>query len=52
MPYVLNPGSLLYMDAAVQEDWLHAVKPAPGAGPRISLTWRAFATPRRRTGGD
>jgi hypothetical protein len=37
---VLPPGSLLYMSALVQTDWLHAVKREPGAGPRISMTWR------------
>ena len=40
--FALLPGSLLYMDAAVQEDWLHAIKREKDAGPRISLTWRAF----------
>jgi alkylated DNA repair dioxygenase AlkB len=41
--YALAPGSLLYMGAEVQERWEHALKRAPGAGPRISLTWRAVA---------
>lgn len=40
--YALQPGSLLYMDAEVQENWLHAIKRQKDAGPRISLTWRAF----------
>ena len=38
----LLPGSVLYMDDAVQGHWLHAIKKQPDAGPRISLTWRAF----------
>jgi alkylated DNA repair dioxygenase AlkB len=40
--YPLKPGSLLYMDDGVQEDWVHAIKRQKDAGPRISLTWRAF----------
>jgi alkylated DNA repair dioxygenase AlkB len=40
--YPLNPGTLLYMDDRVQEHWLHAIKRQKDAGPRISLTWRAF----------
>jgi alkylated DNA repair dioxygenase AlkB len=40
--YPLNPGSLLYMDDAVQQNWLHAIKRQRDVGPRISLTWRAF----------
>ncbi len=39
--YQLKPGSLLYMGADVQIAWKHAIKRQPGAGPRISLTWRA-----------
>lgn len=39
--YPLEPGSLLYMDDLVQKHWTHAIKPEKGAGPRISLTWRA-----------
>lgn len=38
----LKPGSLLYMDDVVQENWMHAIKRQRDAGPRISLTWRAF----------
>ena len=38
----LAPGSLLYMDSAVQDHWMHAIKKDSKAGPRISLTWRAF----------
>lgn len=38
----LVPGSMLYMDDAVQKDWLHAIRRHKGAGPRISLTWRAI----------
>ena len=39
--YALAPGSLLYMNAAVQDAWQHAIARQPHAGPRISLTWRA-----------
>lgn len=38
----LQSGSMHYMDSAVQEKWMHAVKKEKEAGPRISLTWRAF----------
>jgi alkylated DNA repair dioxygenase AlkB len=38
----LEAGSMLYMDAAVQEDWFHAINRQKGVGPRISLTWRLF----------
>jgi alkylated DNA repair dioxygenase AlkB len=41
--YSLPPGSLLYMDDAVQREWQHSIRRQPGAGPRISLTWRAVA---------
>lgn len=40
--YALQPGTLLYMDDLVQEKWVHAIKRQKDAGPRISLTWRAF----------
>ncbi|BCG24410.1 alkylated DNA repair protein [Pseudomonas tohonis] len=36
----LSPGSLLYMDQAVQAHWLHAIPRVASAGPRISLTFR------------
>lgn len=39
--FPLAPGSLLYMDEAVQKAWTHAIKREKGAGPRISMTWRA-----------
>ena len=38
----LSPGSLLYMDSALQETWVHAIRKQRDVGPRISLTWRAF----------
>jgi alkylated DNA repair dioxygenase AlkB len=41
--YRLPAGSLLYMDDAIQRDWQHSIRRQPGAGPRISLTWRAVA---------
>jgi alkylated DNA repair dioxygenase AlkB len=40
--FTLEPGSLLYMDAVIQDRWTHAIKRQPEAGSRISLTWRAF----------
>lgn len=33
-------GSLLFMDFAVQDEWLHAVLKQSGAGARMSLTFR------------
>ncbi|MGJ7615590.1 MULTISPECIES: alpha-ketoglutarate-dependent dioxygenase AlkB family protein [unclassified Variovorax] len=39
--YPLRHGSLLYMSDAVQQNWLHAIPKAEGAGERISLTFRA-----------
>ena len=41
--FTLVSGSLLYMDSAVQDDWMHGIRKQPNAGSRISLTWRAFA---------
>lgn len=38
--YPLVSGSLLYMTAGVQSAWKHAILPQPGAGGRISLTFR------------
>lgn len=43
--YALSPGSLVVMRPASQEDWLHALPPEPGAGPRISVTFRLLADP-------
>ncbi len=36
----LKSGSLLHMPNAIQGEWLHAIPRAPGAGPRISATFR------------
>lgn len=41
--YPLKGGSLLFMPNEVQDSWLHAVRGQPGAGPRISLTFRQLA---------
>lgn len=41
--FPLAPGSLLYMDSAVQDHWQHAIKKQKHAGARISITWRAIA---------
>jgi len=41
--YSLPTGALLYMPKEVQSDWLHAIPKKPGAGPRISLTFRLLA---------
>jgi alkylated DNA repair dioxygenase AlkB len=38
--WTLPSGSLLYMDQAVQDHWLHAIPRTEAAGPRISLTFR------------
>ena len=38
----LPAGSMLYMNDAVQEQWVHAIRKQKEAGPRISLTWRAL----------
>ena len=38
----LPHGSLLYMSDEVQLEWQHGVLPKPGAGQRISLTFRAL----------
>jgi alkylated DNA repair dioxygenase AlkB len=38
--YPLPSGSLLYMTAEVQLGWKHAIRPQPGVGGRISLTFR------------
>lgn len=40
--YRLKSGSLLYMDATVQQSWMHSIRKHDAAGPRISLTWRAI----------
>jgi alkylated DNA repair dioxygenase AlkB len=40
--FSLLPGSLLYMNSEIQEEWLHGIRKQAEAGPRISLTWRAF----------
>lgn len=40
--FLLRSGSVLYMTAAVQSYWAHAIKRARYAEDRISLTWRAF----------
>jgi alkylated DNA repair dioxygenase AlkB len=38
--YLLKSGALLYMDKKVQDDWMHAIPKEPGAGERVSLTFR------------
>lgn len=43
----LIPGSLLYMDASVQENWMHSIRKQTIAEPRISLTWRAIRSDRQ-----
>ena len=40
--YALEHGSILLMNRETQVSWHHAVPPAPGAGRRISLTFRRF----------
>ncbi|MEO1431889.1 MAG: alpha-ketoglutarate-dependent dioxygenase AlkB [Cyanobacteria bacterium J06633_8] len=38
--YKLKSGNLLYMDKAVQDNWMHAIPKQNGAGERISLSFR------------
>lgn len=38
--YRLAPGSLVLMPDAIQDEWQHAIPREPGAGPRISVTFR------------
>lgn len=40
--FLLSPGSLLYMENSVQNEWVHAINKQKGVESRISLTWRAF----------
>ncbi|AFY56378.1 alkylated DNA repair protein [Rivularia sp. PCC 7116] len=40
--YLLCPGKLLYMDKAVQDNWMHAIPKQNGAGERISLSFRCI----------
>lgn len=40
----LTPGSLIYLDDATQEAWLHAIPKAEHSGPRISLSFRSIET--------
>ncbi|MEL6861022.1 MAG: alpha-ketoglutarate-dependent dioxygenase AlkB [Pseudomonadota bacterium] len=41
---MLTAGSLIYLDDATQEHWLHAIPKAEGSGPRISLSFRSIET--------
>ena len=41
-PWPLPGGSLLYMPPELQHTWKHGVPRQPGAGPRISLTFRCL----------
>jgi alkylated DNA repair dioxygenase AlkB len=41
--YGMEPGSMLLMDRMTQDKWQHALPRSPGAGSRISLTFRRFA---------
>lgn len=40
----LEPGSLVILPDAIQDEWQHAIPREPGAGPRISVTFRQLAT--------
>lgn len=40
--YAMTSGSLLYMDQAIQDDWLHAIPKQEAAEPRISMTFRSI----------
>lgn len=41
--FALESGSLVYMAPDVQVAWKHALPAQPGAGPRISLTFRRLS---------
>ena len=41
---MLIAGSLIYLDDATQEHWLHAIPKAEESGPRISLSFRSIET--------
>lgn len=43
--FALESGSLLLMAPRVQQEWQHRLPAAPGAGPRISLTFRRIVGP-------
>ncbi len=43
---VLQPGSMMTMDADVQRLWTHGMPRDPRAGPRISLSFRSVRAPR------
>ena len=44
--FPLFPGSLLVMEGAVQEDWLHCVPKDPGCKEeRVNLTFRIMYSP-------
>lgn len=36
----LQPGSLVLLPEAMQDEWQHAIPREPGAGARISVTFR------------
>jgi alkylated DNA repair dioxygenase AlkB len=38
----LRDGDLLFMPKSIQSEWLHGIPKAPGAGERISLTFRSI----------
>jgi len=38
--YILSDGSLFYMDADIQNNWLHSIPKSDVMGNRISLTFR------------
>jgi alkylated DNA repair dioxygenase AlkB len=44
----LQPGSLVLLPDAMQDEWQHAIPRETGAGPRISVTFRRL----RSTGGE
>lgn len=41
---VLEAGSLLYMDDAVQSEWQHSIPPQAGVDERISLSFRKIVS--------
>ena len=41
--YALEPGSAFHMSDELQSEWQHGIVREPGAGPRISLSFRCLA---------
>ena len=42
--YPLQPGSAFFMEDRIQSHWQHGILREPGAGPRISMSFRSLIT--------